>query len=261
MGYFKVMLKSIAMELSKEMAYKWNFIIKAMSLVLADIVAPLVALLIYSTTSGIPGWSFAEFVLFQGTLTLIMGLNHLSQIMLPGNVMSEIREGTFDKYLVKPFKTLALLTITSWDLEGAAEILVGGGLVIWAMIKTGVSVFSLNFLAYLYLLALAYIFLYCFMVLIASLGFLVIKSYALLDLFWRTADFARYPVDIYGPGLRLVLTFVFPMAIISFYPATTLLRGVNLLTMVKATVPIAIIFALTMFAWSSAMKKYGSAGG
>jgi ABC-2 type transport system permease protein len=261
MGYFKIMLKSIAMELSSEMAYKWNFIIKAISLVFADIVAPLVALLIYSNTSGIPGWSFEEFVLFQGTLILIMGLNHLSQIMLPVNVMTDIREGTFDKYLIKPFKTLALLTVTSWDIEGAAEVVVGTGLVIWAMIKTGIGVFSLNFLAYLYLLVLAYIFFYCFMVLIASLGFLVIKSYALLDLFWKAADFARYPIDIYGPSLRLLLTFIFPMAVVSFYPATTLIRGVNLLTMAKATIPIVIIFILTMFAWSSAMKKYSSAGG
>lgn len=261
MKYMKVMLKSLAMEISSEMAYKWNFIIKLISLIFADIVAPLVVLLIYTHTSGIPGWNFEQFVLFQGTFTLVLGLNHFSQVLIPYKVMYEIREGTFDKYLIKPFKTLALLTITSWDLEGMAEVAVGIGLVSWAMLKLGMSVFSFNFLFYLFSILIAYVFLYCLMVLLASLGFLVIKSYALFDLFWKATDFARYPMDIYGPSLRLILTFIFPIAIASFYPATVLLKGVDLWMMARMIIPIVIIFTITMFAWSSAMKKYASAGG
>ena len=87
MSVIKLLFKSIETELSKEMVYKWNFIIKILSLISVDIVSPLVTLLIYQKTLGIPGWSFEQFILFQGTFIFVMGFNRMTQISLAWKVI------------------------------------------------------------------------------------------------------------------------------------------------------------------------------
>ena len=243
MSLIKLLFKSIEIELNKEMAYKWNFIIKMLSLVLVDVISPLVTLLIYKKTLGIPGWSFEQFILFQATFILVMGINRMTQISLAWKVIYEVREGTFDKFLIKPYNPLLYLTVTSWDLEGIGDLLVGASLLAWSFAKLGIGIISFNFLAYLFLVLSAILFTYSIMVLISSLSFIVVKSFALFDIFFNLIETGRYPATIYDYGMRFFVSFLFPIAIASTFPATALLKGYSLLTLLEITAPVFIFFA------------------
>jgi len=261
MSIAKLLFKSIETELNKEMVYKWNFIIKVLSLVSVDIVSPLITLLIYRTTLGIPGWSFEQFILFQGTFIFVMGFNRLTQIAFAWKVIYEVREGTFDKFLIKPFNTLIYLSVTSWDLEGIGDLIVGILLLSWSFAKLGVHIISFNFLAYAFLVLVAMLFTYSIMVLISSLSFIVVKSFALFDIFFNLIETGRYPATIYNYGFRYFVSFFFPIAIASTFPATALLKGYSLLGVLELSAPVFIFFGISVLLWSFAMKKYSSAGG
>lgn len=261
MRYLKLFCKSFALELSSELAYKINFFIKSLGLVVADFVSPVLAILIYNTTLGIPGWNLEQFILFQGTLILVTGLAHFLLIMMPYKIIEEIREGTFDKYLVKPYDTLLFFSFSSIDVEGLAEILAGLVLIVWSMIKLNLTIFSVNFLVYIFLIVLGFLFVYALMVLIASLSFLVIKAEALISLFFRVVDLARYPVQIYGFGFRFFLTFLVPVAVMSTYPASSLVFGIGWKSIVSATIPVIVFLFISVYLWKKAMQKYSSAGG
>jgi len=259
--YLKLFTKSFALELSSELAYKLNFVIKSFSLVIADFISPLFAILIYNTTLGIPGWTLEQFILFQGTLILITGLTHFLLIRIPYKVIDEVKQGTFDKYLVKPYNTLLFFSFSSVSVEGLVEALTGVALIIWSFVKLNLNVFSFNFLVYLFLIVVGFLFVYSLMVLIASLSFLVVKSEALVSLFFRVIDLARYPVQIYGLGFRFFLTFLVPVAIISTYPASSLIFGISFKTILGILAPVLIFLLLSVYLWHRAMKKYTSAGG
>ena len=261
MRYLKLFCKTFALELSSELVYKLNFIIKSFSLIIADFVSPVLALLIYNTTLGIPGWSFEQFILFQGTLIFIIGLAHLLIITIPYKVIEEVRDGTFDKFLIKPYNTLMLLTFSSVDIEGLAEVFAGLALIVWSFIRLNLTVFSTNFLVYLFLIGLGLLFVYSLMVLIASLSFLVIKAEALVSLFFSLVDLARYPIQIYGIGFRFFLTFLLPVAIMSTYPASSLVFGLKFWSILEITVPVVLFFIISIYLWNKAMSKYSSAGG
>ena len=261
MSVIKLLFKSIETELSKEMVYKWNFIIKILSLISVDIVSPLVTLLIYQKTLGIPGWSFEQFILFQGTFIFVMGFNRMTQISLAWKVIYEVREGTFDKFLIKPYNPLLYLTVTSWDLEGIGDLLVGVSLLVWSFAKLGISIVSFNFVSYVFLVLLAILFTYSIMVLISSLSFVVVKSFALFDIFFNLIETGRYPATIYNYGFRFFVSFLFPIAIASTFPATALLKGYSLLGILTIALPVLAFFIVSVVFWSIAMKKYSSAGG
>jgi len=261
MNYLRLFRKTFALELSSEMAYKTNFFIKSFSLITADLIGPLVILLIYSSSFGVPGWSFEQFLLFQGTLIFVMGLSHFLIIMFPVQVIDSVREGTFDKTLIKPYNPLLYLSFTSVDLEGLAEVLAGLFLIIYSFIKLNLILFSLSTLLYIFLILLGFIFLYAAFILMSSVAFLFIKSFGLFDLFFKVMDVARYPINIYQGVMRFLFTFMIPIGIVSFYPASVLIRGLDLLTIVKIIIPIAIFLIFSIWMWNRAIKNYTSAGG
>lgn len=245
----------------RDFAYKYDFFIKTLAVVFSDIVGPLVALFIYNTTAGLPGWTFYEFLLFQGTLIIVLGLGKTFSSTIPLWVLDAIYEGEFDKYLLKPYSTLLYLMALTVDHYGLAEIGVGVFIVVYSMIQLGISFATISIPAYIILVIAAFFVHLGANIIVASMGFLAVKSEALLYLYQGMTDFARYPLNVYSVGMRFFLTFLFPIAISSFYPAQVLLKGATLKIMLISILPVAIFFTIALITWSTAMKKYRSAGG
>lgn len=261
MRYSSLFKKTFALELSSEMAYKTNFLIKSFALITADLIGPLVMMLIYTNSSGIPGWSFEEFLLFQGTFIFVIGLSHFLLMMIPVHVIDNVREGTFDKILIKPYNPLMYLSFTSIDLEGLAEVFGGLFLIIYSFIKLDLNLFSLNTIFYIFLILMAFVFLYGCFILMSSLAFLFVKSFGLFDLFFKIMDVARYPINIYEGGMRFLFTFIIPIGIVSFYPASVLLKELSVISVGSVLVIILLFLVFSIWMWNKAIRKYTSAGG
>lgn len=257
--YLRLWTRNFALELQSDMIYKLNFFIKLCSFVIADFVTPLVTILIYAATPGIPGWSLEEFILFQGSFILLFALARVFYLHLPQLVIKAIRDGSFDKYLVKPFNPLMQLTLSSWNIEGFAEVLAGLALIIWAGMQLSITLANVAWFAVIVILG--NIFLYALMVIIAAVAFLVVQSFALYDIFFRLTDFGRYPLNIYAGVLKAFLVFVFPIGVVAFYPAQALLGLISWSEFPTIVIPVVVFFAFAMFLWNRAMKSYTSAGG
>jgi len=259
--YLRIWYKTFALELSSDLAYKWNFIIKCFAIMFVDFIGPLIAILIYSSSSGIPGWTFEQFIFFTGTFTLIFGLNHFFFVSFPIRVISNVRNGDFDQFLLKPFNTLLYMTFSAWDLDGIAEVLVGAGLIIWALPQLGITFAFWNVFWYIILILFGLLFQYSIMVMISAISFLVVKSWGLFDLFWGFTKFARYPLNIFGVSAQFIFTFLFPVAISAHYPALALMNGATAWGLLKIILPVLGFFGFSLLLWHFAMRNYSSAGG
>ena len=111
------------------------------------------------------------------------------------------------------------------------------------------------------MIVIAFIFMYSLMVLISSLSFLFVKSLGLFDLLFKLTDVSRYPMNIYGFEMRLIFTFILPVAVISFYPASALLGTLNILNLALISMPVTAFLIFSIIMWNLAMKKYTSSGG
>lgn len=176
------------------------------------------------------------------------------------SVVENVREGTFDKILTKPFNPLLYLTFSSIDIEGLAEVLTGLILIIWAFLKLNIAV-SINLLIYIIIILIALIFMYSLMIIISSLAFIFIKSFALFELLFKLLDIGRYPMSIYGFEMRIIFTFLIPVAVVSFYPASALLGTLNTIRLFEIIIPVGIFLILSILMWNISIKKYTSAGG
>ncbi len=260
--YGKIYLKFVALDLSSELRYKLNIVMKFISLITMDFIGPLIAILIYSSTQGlgIPGWSFYEFLLFQGTLTLTLGLGHAFAFRFAWEVMDMVRHGEFDRIMVKPLKPLTYLFLGSFDFPGCAEIMAGLVIIIIALLNLKLGA-TMYFIPYVIFILLGYLFQLSVGILIASIAFLFIQSWALFDVWRHLTNFARYPSIIFSLTIRFVISFIFPVAIASYYPAATLLGRLSTIEMILPMIAVVIFFIVSLIFWKFAMKKYSSAGG
>lgn len=261
MKYFKLLTRCVSIWFMKDFAYKYDFFTKVFAVILSDIVGPLVALFIYNSTPGLPGWSFYEFLLFQGTLIIVFGLGKTFAATLSWWVLGAIYDGEFDQYLLKPYPILLYLLTLTVDHYGLAEVAVGVFLVVYSAIQLNISLFTFATLIYILLLIAAFFVHLAANIIVASMGFIAVKSEALIQLYQSLTDFARYPLNVYSFGVRFFLTFLFPIAISSFYPAEVLLKGASLKIILISILPVVAFFGISLLVWNVAMKKYSSAGG
>ncbi len=261
MKYITLAAKTARIYLNKELAYKANLIIAMLAMVLGDLVGPMLALIIYNTTVGIPGWTFHQFLLFQGTLITVYGIGRALTGEFFWKVFEAVQRGEFDKYLLKPYNSWLYLMSTSIDWNGIFETVLGIIIVTYTITKLQISFLSQGFAMYLLLVCAGILFQFAVITLITAGSFIAVKNEALVLLYMKLADFARYPLTVYGAGLQFFLTFLFPVAVSSFYPVEALLRGMTLSGMTIIVMPVFAFFVLALWAWHSTIKKYTSAGG
>lgn len=260
MSYWNIFWKFVALDLSSEFRYKFNIVMKFLSLIVMDFIGPMIAILIYSNTLGIPGWTLYEFLLFQGSLTLVLGLGHAFVFRFAWEVMDMIRNGEFDKIMVKPLKPLTFLMLGSFDFPGLAEIFAGLVIIVVALVNLGLG-WTWYYIPFVIFILLAVLFQSGVSILISALAFLFIKSWALFDVWFHLVNFARYPAVIFSVAIRFFIMFIFPIAIASYFPSAILLGRLSIIEMIVPAIAVIVFYILTRLFWHYAMKKYSSAGG
>ncbi len=92
-----------------------------------------------------------------------------------------------------------------------------------------------------------------------SLAFWFVRLDNFTELFYGFYEAGRYPVAIYRGVVRVVLTFVVPIAFVTTFPASALLGRLD-----QETASIALAFAIGLFFlsnrfWNLALRHYSSA--
>ncbi|HMF29416.1 MAG TPA: ABC-2 family transporter protein [Candidatus Cybelea sp.] len=169
------------------------------------------------------GWTFRE-MFFLYALWMAGHELHNTLFFTVVSVPDYVREGRFDRFLVRPLDTLfQVLTVP--------QQIVPDGLVI-AAATLAVATVATN-------VRVDWIFI-VFVPLIVAGGALIDLGISLVVAtcsFWFVRvdtirwvvmsleqDFTRYPISIYTRGVRVVLTFVLPFAFMNYFPATYFLQ-------------------------------------
>jgi ABC-2 type transport system permease protein len=79
---------------------------------------------------------------------------------------------------------------------------------------------------------------------------------------YNLLNFARYPLNIYRPAIRLLLTFIVPFGFVAFYPSTAFLKSGEAFRNYALAVPFAGVFMLALGAltWRAGIRRYAGAG-
>jgi len=255
-GLFRAQLAISALT---AMQYRTDFVVRGLIAILWMGVTLVPVLVIFGVRQTVAGWTFPESLLVVAWFTLLHAV--LEGAVSPSltAVVEHVRNGTLDFVLLKPAD--AQFLVSTAKIEPWHVVDVVGALVIfgYGFAKVGRWPTALEVLAGLAFLILAVVILYSFWILVVSASFWVVKVDNLSYLFGSLFDAARWPITVFRGALRIVFTFVFPIALLTTYPAMALLGKLQVKTAFGALAGGLAFAAVARRVWGRALSFYTSA--
>ncbi|MFD1953600.1 ABC transporter permease [Paenibacillus thailandensis] len=246
-------------KLAEQMAYRSHFVLSVLLLIAGDLVVPLVTLLVYNSGASFPGWTMHEALLIQGIFALAKGVAFPFFFGMVGTTLGQVREGTFDLLLLRPRPVMLMAMLTGFDPDDFGRLL--SGAVLFGFALSGLSApsgeewirFTLLFAASIAILCAVSLFL-------SGMLFRWVGSSRVFDIFDALTSFGMYPGTIYAKSLQNLFTYVLPIGLIAYVPASALLGRSGWGTL-WALASAAVFLTLGAVYWNRMLKGYTSAGG
>ncbi len=241
------------------MAYPAEFIVTNIAGVVYSFGSVALVWVLFTQIKAIGDWSYPQVLLIYGLSIFSRSLFHLFWVDLM-NVSAMVRSGDIDRYLVRPLSPLFQVVAGYLDNDDYGE-LVTAIILVWTSLGMLGQRTAANLL-WVAISALSGMLIFASVHIIANaMSFLTVESSGFSRLAWTVDEFTRYPSDIYGKGLRTLLTWVVPVTFASFYPAQLVFRNGELMRIALLTPLVAVLtFALAHLFWTKALDRYQGVG-
>lgn len=245
----------------EETAYRLNFWISLLQAFLELGAGVLAVYILFSQVENIHGWTFSGTLALLGVYLTAQGLRSLfigpSLESLAG-MDGEVWSGRLDFTLLKPVPIQFLASVRKWRLFSFFDLLLGLGVIGAAIWQMGTEVTLERLLMFALAMLAGTTILYA--ILLAFSAFVFWSPAVLFTwVFDAVMQMARYPVGLYPGWLRMVLTWVIPVGLITTVPAeaVTGTLGWGMLALVMVAAIVLVIGASLLF--RIAVKRYASA--
>lgn len=231
-SYWRVFLTFARNSLVRDMTFRSNFIIDAVTSVCWMVMNLCFYLIIYQYTPRIgvpiagaddPGWGKYQFFAFIATTVIV---NSVVQAFFMPNAeefSERIRTGSLDFALLKPIDTQFLISLEKIEWSSLSNFIFGLGLLGYALAQLDYRPNAAQWLLYPLYVACGIAILYSLMIVMASISVWLGRNQSLYDFWFYITNFSRYPMEIYrgpiGTPLRRVFTFAIPVLIVVNVPA------------------------------------------
>lgn len=203
------------------------------------------------------GWNFREVAFLYG-LWMLGHATHNTFFFTVGDVPNMIREGRFDRFLVRPLDPL-FQAMTVPQQIWPDELILAVMFFSVATAYAGVHV-DAAFVLFVPLVAIGGALIdFGIQLAIATAAFWVIRIDSLRWVVMSLEqDFTRYPISIYSRAVRVFLSFVFPFAFMNYFPATFLLAKND--TALALSPSIGLLTPVVGLAWFGAAYAFWRVG-
>lgn len=243
------------------LAYKADFFISVASTLVATIFGLALVFLLFRRAPEIAGWSFEEILFLYGFGLIPLALFNTISVNLYYFGQVYIVEGKFDRVLLRPVHSLFQVMSEQFRLESLSDAVVGLVIVFYAGSKLGVSFGPMQWLlgAGAVLCGMV-IYLGVFLIL-TCVSFWAEDRVGVIPPVYNMLTFGRYPLDIYNPLIRFLLSWIIPFGFAAFYPSAKLL-GHSEYDHVFLALPLvaAVSVVLAILLWNRGVRNYSSTG-
>jgi len=242
-----------------EMQYRANFFVQLLQSVVAVGTGLIVLALIFAQTTTLGDWTRPELLVVLGVFTMVGGF--IGFVIEPnmGRIMSDIRQGTFDYVLMKPVDSQLLASIRVFRLWKLVDVIIGGGVVIWAGFNGGIGGGLGAATLFLAMLVVGSVMIYCVWLILTSGAFWVVRMDMLQELFTGIYRAGQYPVTVYPGWLRALLTFLIPIGFAVTVPSQAFTGRATVAGVGIALGFVVFLCLVTRLVWRAGVKNYSGA--
>lgn len=261
MRYLRLIRSYISIAVQNLLAYRLNFWISLLYSVLSFGSGVLGLVVLFSQVEAVRGWTFGSTLALLGTYLTLGALRSLfigPSLEALAGMDGEIWKGTFDFTLLRPIDVQFLASVRHWRPLAVVDLLLGFGVLGVAMGRLGQSLTLPSVVAFVATLIAGVTILYAILLAFSALVFWS-PGFLFTWLFNAFFQMARYPIGLYPGWLRLALTWVIPVGIMTTVPAQAL-SGLLTSGMLIGSLALALVFfAGATVLFRTGLRRYASA--
>ncbi|MBP2654854.1 MAG: hypothetical protein H6Q73_2423 [Firmicutes bacterium] len=245
--------------LVEELEYRGEFIGNLLVSFIGIGVAILTVKIFFYQTNELGGWAYSEVLVLLGIFNMLQGFVEFALRPNMTRLLEHVRRGTLDYVLTKPVDSMFFVSFRHLVFWRLLDVVFGLGLIIYGLAAKSYIPSSADCAVFVISFAASLVLVYSLWMLLMTTAFWVIRMDDLSFIFNSFFETARFPVSMYRGWLRLVLTYVLPVAFITNAPAAALLGAWNAVVTMMSIVVAGIFLWLSRRFWHYALKSYTSA--
>jgi viologen exporter family transport system permease protein len=261
--YFRLISYLARYTLSRELAFRSNFLVKVSVEVLW--LAILIAFFktIFARTHSLAGWSEPDYFFFIGCYFALNGLIETLFFENCNEFAELVRTGDLDFLLLRPIDEQFLVSLRKIDWGTAPNVLMGAALMAVALVQKGWGFDLMRVVTFLITFCCGIAIGYSFMLILTTLSVWLVRNQSLMEMWWLFSSLARYPREIYqgrwAEPLGRFFTYAVPILVVSNVPANAMVRLLDP-GMIAWTIVAAIVsLYLSRRFFQHALRSYRSA--
>lgn len=216
---------------------------------------------VFSQVQAVQGWTFPATLALLGVYLTLDGLRSLvlgPSIESLAGQGGDVATGRFDFTLLRPLNAQVLSSFQRWRPHAMVDVALGMGVLGIAVAHLGHELTPWRVAAFLVALVAGAASMYAGLLACAALVFWS-ADVLFTWIFDSVFQLARYPVGLYPGALRLVLTWVVPVGVMTTVPAQALTGDVTWTTLAGAVIAAIALNVSACALFAEGLRRYVSA--
>jgi ABC-2 type transport system permease protein len=258
-GAVRLALTFLRVGVMNEVQYRANFFVQLVQSLLTIATGLTALALVFSHTDELGGWTRPQLLAVMGVFTMVGGM--IRSVIQPNmqRVVEDVREGRLDFALTKPADAQVLISVRDVRLWQLTDVLVGLVVLIVALVQIGNAVSWRSLIAFVGLLIVGLISVYCFWLMLASASFWLVRMNEVQELFDGIYRAGQYPVGIYPGWLKYGLTFLVPLAFAVTVPSEAATGRLTWQAVAIAVCSASALILISRWFWRRGLRRYDGA--
>lgn len=252
LSFFEASLKEV-------LIYRLDCIAGMISQIVTQLVSIIFVWITFQNTDKLAGWTFEQSLLLYGIMLISIGIVDLCFDSLYDIGPKYIREGDFDKILLRPVHPLISIIGESKAFTSFGYLGLGLFITISMLVKLAIPITFILILKIIFFSIIGAAIIGAINTIFSIASFWTYKSNEVIWTFYRMYTFTQYPIDIYNGFIKFLITYILPFAFVAYYPTMNYLGMDKYMIWLSPVIAI-VLWIVAVNIWNWALKKYRSTG-
>jgi ABC-2 type transport system permease protein len=264
--YLYIFRKVQLANLRSRMQYPKSFLAEILIAFIGNLTGFVAIWILIQRFDSIGGWNLAQMAVLYGLSTAGLGAAQLVFGGL-GNIDAMVREGTFDRILIRPLSPLFQVVTSVLPINRVGRLTEGLFVLLFGLVilPNRLALWQMSYLVFT--LTCAVFFFGAVMLINGSLSFWLVGRNQSSDFVsYAAAHIGRYPLHVFGSELKNVFTYIIPVAFVLYFPALVVFGRLpsfgHFPQEVAYFCPLLgmLVFLLALVFWRISIRRYQSTG-